>query len=215
MVMVLLILQYLFIFILVLLAIVLFVPVAYYLDGTKEERYFFSFRISWLWRIFSIIVNKEENQELESYIVIFGLRFSIHSIGKRKKREKTKEIKKQEKTKKDYTKYLSLFQQFFLKELFVFIRRLLRHILPRKCRFHLIYGCSNAAHTGILSGIIAILIPYIKHNDIVLQPVFYEEVIRGELNLRGRMILAVILYYFLQFYFARGVRQVIKEIRTK
>jgi hypothetical protein len=57
--------------------------------------------------------------------------------------------------------------------------------------------------------------PYIPHDDIVIRPVFDEEVIRGELNLKGRIILAVIFYYFLQFYFAKGIRQTIRKIRTK
>ena len=119
-----------------------------------------------------------------------------------------------EKLKRDI-KYFSLFHQSFLTPLFKFLRRLFRHVLPRKYRFHLIYGCSDAADTGMLSGFIAMLWPYIPHDDRVIRPVFDEEVIRGELNLEGRIIIAVILYYFLQFYFAKGIRQTIRKIRKK
>jgi len=210
-----LILQYLLLALLVLLVMVLFVPVVYTLDGIKNEHYFFSFRISWLWKILSILINKEENQAVNNCIVIFGFPISINNIRKKKQRAKIGGREKQKRSKKGNTKYFGLFQQSFLKQLFKFLRRLFRHILPRKYRFHLTYGCADAADTGMLAGFIAILWPYIPHDDIVMHPVFDREVIQGELNLEGRIVIAVIFYYFLQFYFAEGIRQIIRKIRTK
>lgn len=212
--MVFLVLEYLLITLLVLLIMILFIPVVYTLNGIKNEYYFFSFRVSWLWKIFSIIIKKEENQAVDTCIVIFGFRISINHIGKKKERMKNRRKEKQKKLKRDI-KYFSLFHQSFLTPLFKFLRRLFRHVLPRKYRFHLIYGCADAADTGMLSGFIAMLWPYIPHDDIVIRPVFDEEVIRGELNLEGRIIIAVILYYFLQFYFTKDIRQMIRKIRTK
>jgi len=169
-----LILEYLLITLLFLLIIILFIPVVYSLDGIKNEYSFFSFRLSWPGKILSILIKKEENQTLDTCIVIFGFRISINNIGKKKQRVKIKDKEKQKILKKVNTKYLSIVHQSFLTQLFIFLRRLFRHILPRKFRFHLIYGFEDAADTGMLSGFIAILLPYILNDDIVLRPAFLE-----------------------------------------
>jgi hypothetical protein len=36
---------------LILFALIIFVPIAYSVEGVKEDQYFFTIRISWLWKI--------------------------------------------------------------------------------------------------------------------------------------------------------------------
>ena len=210
-----LILQYFLITLFVLLLMILFIPVIYALDGTKNESYVFFFRASWLWNLLSILVSKEGNQVTNIFIVFFGFHIPINRVEKKKKSVEIEDRKRQKKTRKMNIKYFNVLDQSLLTQLFKFLRRLFRHILPGKFQLNLIYGFSNAADTGMLAGLIAILWPYIPHNDITIYPVFDQEVIQGDLSLKGRIILAVILCYFLQFYFAKGIRKTIRKIRIK
>ena len=217
---VLFILIYLFIIIFVLLAMILFIPVIYSVEGAKEERYFLDIKISWLGNIVNVNVNKEENKKIDFFISIFGLHIPLHDSKKAKKRSKKGEIKKQkrkrEKTKKEFKKYFSFFQRSFLDKSFLLVKKVLKHILPKKYRLHLIYGFEDPADTGMLTGIFFMLFPNISNSDMIkIYPVFDEELIQGEMSIKGRIIIAVLIYYFLQFYFAQGVRQMIKKIRNK
>ncbi|MEA2021898.1 MAG: DUF2953 domain-containing protein [Candidatus Caldatribacteriota bacterium] len=214
------ILIYLFIIILVLLAMILFIPVIYSVEGAKEERYFLDIKISWLGNIINVNMNKEENKKIEFFISIFGLRIPLHDSEKVKKRSKKGEIKKQErkrkKTKKEFKKYFSFLQQSFLNKAFLLVKKVLKHILPKKYRLHLIYGFEDPADTGMLTGLFFVLFPNISNSDMIkIYPVFDEELIQGEMCIKGRIIIAVLIYYFLKFYFAQGVRQMIKKIRNK
>ena len=208
------------IFLLILLGMILFIPVYYSLEGIKKEQYFISFRISWLWKIIAFIISKEENKKTASYIGIFGFRISIPDSGRKKERAETEDKRKKEKAKKkkkkNYTRYFSLFHRSLLKKVLLFVRRVLRHILPGKYRCQLIFGCEDPADTGLLAGLFAMVLPYVPHRDmIMLHPVFDEEVFQGEISIQGRIVLAVIANYALQFYFARGIRSAIRIIREK
>jgi len=199
---------------------ILFIPVIYSVDGTKEELYFLTVRISWLGNIINVNVNKEENEKIEFLMGIFGFRIPLNESKKIKKRSKKGEIKKQEikrkKKKKEFKKYFSFFQRSFLDKLFLLVKKVLRHVLPKKYRLHLIYGFEDPADTGMLTGLFFMLFPNISNSDMMkISPIFDEELIQGEVSIKGRIIIAVLIYYFLQFYFAQGVRQMIKKIRNK
>lgn len=210
---ILVILQFVCIVLLILLLMILFIPIIYTLNGMKKEYYFLSFQISWLGRILYILIQKEENQPLYSAIVFLGFRIPIHP-GKAK-RVKINKIKQPRKATGGKAKYVILFHSSLLKPLFKFFQSLFRNVFPQEYQFHLRYGFSDPADTGMLSGLITLLWPLIPPGDINLYPVFGGEVLEGECMFKGRIILAVIIYSFLQFYFARGIRPAIRKIRTK
>ena len=86
--------------------------------------------------------------------------------------------------------------------------------MPKEYRLYLIYGFEDPADTGMLTGLFFMLFPNTSNSDIMkIHPVFDKEVIQGEISIKGRIIVAVIIYYFLQFYFAEGIRQMIRKIR--
>jgi|GEM_PF-3082306 len=210
----------LFIIIFVLLAMIFFIPVVYSVEGAKEEQYFFTIRISWLWKAINIIVNKKENKKIEFFMSIFGFRIPLHNREEAQKRSKKKEIKKTDKArkkiKKDFNRYFSFLRRSFLDKSLLFIRRVLRHVLPKQFRLHLIYGFEDPSDTGMLTGLFFMLFPNISNSDIMrIYPVFDEEIIQGEISIEGKIILAVIIFCFLQFYFAEGVRHTLRKIRNK
>lgn len=210
----------LFLILLVLFAMIIFIPIVYSIEGAKQERYFFALRISWLGKIINLVVNKEEHEKMDFFLTIFGFRITIQDRKKvSKKREKGKlkkeEIKKKN-VKQDLNKYFSLFQRSFLDQSFRLTRRVFRHIMPKEYRLHLIYGFEDPADTGMLTGLFNLLFPSISNSDMMkINPVFDKEMIQGEISIKGRIIIAVLIYYFIQFYFAQGIRQTIRKIRNK
>lgn len=213
-----LILGYFFIALFLLLLLIPFLPFFYTIYGAKNESYLLFFSLRCLWKIFRIVIQKEENQALDICIVIFGFHIpisvrNIWNIRKKKERSKDKEGEKSKKLKNN-TRYFALSKQSFLEPLFKFIRRLFAHILPQKFHFYLSYGFADPADTGMLAALIAINRHCIPQGDILLIPVFDKEMVSGKFCIEGRIILSVIIIYFLQFYFSKGVRRKIKEIRT-
>ncbi|MFW6135020.1 MAG: DUF2953 domain-containing protein [Elusimicrobiota bacterium] len=199
---------------------IIFIPVVYSIEGAKEESYFFTLRISWLGKMISFILNKEEYKKMDFFLTIFGFRITLQDHKKIQKKRKKGEIKKRErkrkKEKQNINKYFSFFQRSFLDQSFRLIRRVFRHIMPKEYHFHLIYGFEDPADTGMLTGLFYLLFPTIFNTDMMkINPVFDKEMIQGEISIKGRIIIFVLIYYFLQFYFARGIRQTIRKIRNK
>ena len=211
----------LFLILLILFAMIIFIPIVYSIEGAKEECYYLTLRISWLWKIFNFIVNKEEYKKMDFFLTIFGFRVTLQDRKKVKEKKKKKgEIKKLEskrkKAKQKINKYLSFFQRSFLDQSFRLIRRVFRHIIPKEYSMHLIYGFEDPADTGMLTGFFYLLFPTIHNSDMMkINPVFDKEMIQGEISIKGRIIIVVLIYYFIQFYFAQGIRQTIRKIRNQ
>ena len=207
-----------FLILLILFAMLLLIPIVYSVEAAKEEHYCFDTKISWLGNIIHVQVNKEEHQKMDFFISIIGLHIPLHDRKKVPKRSKKEERKKQERkrTKQELNKYFSFFQRSFLDQAFLLLKKVLRHIMPKKFYLHLIYGFEDPADTGMLTGLFFMLFPNMTNRAIInVDPVFDEERIQGELSMKGRIILAVLIYYFLQFYFAQGVRQTIRKMRNQ
>jgi len=210
----------LFLILLILFAMIIFIPIIYSVAGAKEEQYFFVLRISWLGDLIKLIVNKEEHKKMDFFLNIFGFRITLQDRKKVQEKKKKGKIKKEERkrknTKQDLNKYFSFFQQSFLNKSFLLVKKVLKHILPKKYRLHFIYGFEDPADTGMLTGFFYLFFPTIPNSDMIkIYPVFDEELIQGEISIKGRIIIAVLIYYFIQFYFAQGIRQTIRKIRNK
>ncbi len=210
----------LFLILLILFAMIIFIPIVYSIKGAKEECYFLTLRISWLWKIINFIVNKEEHKKMDFFLTIFGFRVTLQDRKKVQEKRKKGEIKKLEskrkKAKQEINKYFSFFQRSFLDQSFRLIRRVFKHIIPKEYSLHLIYGFEDPADTGMLTGLFYLLFPSIYNSDMMkINPVFDKEMIQGEIGIKGRIIIVVLIYYFIQFYFAQGIRQAIRRLRNK
>jgi hypothetical protein len=54
-----------------------------------------------------------------------------------------------------------------------------------------------------------------KNFNIALQPVFYDEVLEGKFLIKGRIVLAPILWIAVKFILSRPVRNILKERKRK
>ena len=86
---------------------------------------------------------------------------------------------------------------------------LLKSIKPRKSRADITFGLSNAADTGEMVGKIYAFYP-LYYKWLKLTPDFYEKGVEGEFDIRGRIILAVIVFPALRILLSRDFRRTIK-----
>jgi len=98
----------------------------------------------------------------------------------------------------------------FTKRLFAFIKRILKHILPRKLKVKGEIGFSDPSSTGYLMGIISTIRPSFARS-LFVKPNFEREILTGEAYVEGRVSIAYIAFEFVRFYLNKANKEVIKK----
>jgi len=202
----LLIIEYILAICLILIMLVFFVPIFFHLQVSKYNSLLLWIKVNWLFNAFYCHIEKRGNQKPVAIVRILGLKIPIErEEAQKKKREKIKKEKK--------FNFRALLNKPFLTKVFQFIKKILKHILPQEFRVRLSYGFDNPANTGILCGFIALFSTYFSQYDICLNPIFDQEILEGELFLKGRLFCFVITYYILQLVLSKTFRKTIKEAK--
>lgn len=93
------------------------------------------------------------------------------------------------------------------------VKTLIRHILPRKASGYVVFGFDDPYLTGqVLAG--ASLLYAWYGQKIELIPMFEEEVLEGELKLKGRLRMGTILFCGLKVYLNKNFRVLLKRWRS-
>jgi hypothetical protein len=198
---ILVILEYILVICLSVIILILFVPIFFHLQVSKYNDLILWAKVNWFFNAIYCHIKKEGDQDLVIILKIFGLQIHL----------KEGRAKKKRKEKKYYFK--ALLNKPFLTKAFQFIKRVLKHIVPQEFRVRLSYGFDNPANTGILCGFIALFSAYFSGYDICLSPIFDQEILEGELFLKGRLFCFVITYYVLQLVLSKTFRKTIKEAK--
>jgi len=201
----LLILEYILMICLSVIILILFVPIFFHLQVNKYNELILWVKINWLFNAIYCHIKKEGDQNLAIILKIFGVQIHLKEGKVEKKKEKIIKEKKYD--------FRALLNQPFLTKAFQFIKKVLKHILPQEFRVRLSYGFDNPANTGILCGFIALFSVYYSGYDIYLNPIFDQEILEGELFLKGRIFCFVITYYILQLVLSKTFRKTIKEAK--
>lgn len=90
-------------------------------------------------------------------------------------------------------------------------KKIFRHILPKKGSVSLVFGREDPYLMGKLLGYAGAAYPF-THKFLTLQPVFGENRLEGEVHIRGRIRLGVILGYVLRLLLNKNIRQKLKEV---
>ena len=94
------------------------------------------------------------------------------------------------------------------------IKKLLKHMLPRRTKGYIKYGFDDPYYTGkLLSYISLFSIAYNK--DIKVIPAFDKQVIDFDFNYKGHMQLAVALYILLRVWFDKDFKRVYNEYKNR
>jgi hypothetical protein len=203
---ILVILEYILLICLSVIILILFVPIFFHLQVSKYNDLILWAKVNWFFNAIYCHIQKEGDQNLVLTLKLFGLQ--IHLKEGREKKKKKENIKKEKKF-----DFRVLLNQPFLTKIFQFIKKVLKHIVPQEFRAKLFYGFDNPANTGILCGFIALFSAYYSGYDIFLNPIFDQEILEGELFLKGRLFCFVITYYILQLVLSKTFRKTIKEAK--
>jgi hypothetical protein len=198
---ILVILEYILVICLSVIILILFVPIFFHLQVSKYNDLILWAKVNWLFNAIYCHIKKEGDKNLVIILKIFGLQIYL----------KEGRAKKKKKEKKYYFK--ALLNKPFLTKAFQFVKRVLKHIVPQEFRVRLSYGFDNPANTGILCGFIALFSAYFSGYDIFLNPIFDQEILEGELFLKGRLFCFVITYYILQLVLSKTFWKTIKEAK--
>ena len=91
-------------------------------------------------------------------------------------------------------------------------RKLIRHVLPRKIRGSITFGCEDPALTGQILGAVAIAYP-LYGKGVAVYPRFEEKILEGQLQMKGRIVVACQLWQSWKIYRNPDVRKTLKKIR--
>ena len=201
----LLIIEYILAICLILIMLVFFVPIFFDIQVSKYNGLVLWVKVNWLFNAFYCHIEKKGSQKTVAIVRILGIKIPIERERAKKKKEKIKKEKKFD--------FRALLNKPFLTKAFQFIIKVLKHIVPQEFRVRLSYGFDNPANTGILCGLIALFFAFFSGYDIFLVPVFDQEILEGELFLKGRVFGFVITYYILQLVLSKTFRKTIKEAK--
>lgn len=91
-------------------------------------------------------------------------------------------------------------------------KKLLRHVFPQKLEGHITFGLENPAATGQVLAVIGATCP-IHKNAIAVTPVFDEEILEGEVSLRGRIYFVALVKLAVEVYFNKDIKAFLKSIK--
>lgn len=92
------------------------------------------------------------------------------------------------------------------------VRRLVRHVLPRRIRGQVTFGFEDPYYTGQVLSIASILYPY-YYKSLKLYPVFDQVKLEGEIDFKGRIRMATVLILSARVYLDKNFRTLLKRFR--
>lgn len=143
------------------------------------------------------------------------------------KKIRSKILKLRETVKKGYKKIKKLFHQKeeitklldkpetkeVLRFVWEYLKKTLRHILPRKIKGYLIYGSDDPATTGKVLGAIAMFYA-ITGPVLRIQPDFEQKRLECDLEFCGRVQVFTILVILGKLYFNKELKQLLQEVKN-
>lgn len=165
----------------------------------------------------------QEKQEKIDKIKKSGKKKANKNFFKNKKgnEKKNKNRFKKNKAKEEKTGIIDRLKQikeFFDKEeykgvvgfVIFHIKKIIKSILPKRIKAKLVFGTEDPALTGYILGGASLLYAFTK-SSLTITPDFEESKIEGDVDFKGRIIIAVIVYHGLRVILDKRVRRLIKE----
>lgn len=97
-----------------------------------------------------------------------------------------------------------------IKDILAVLKKMVRHILPRKFRGRVEFGLEDPYVMGQVLALLGMLMP-LYQDKLEVYPDFEEEKLKGDFSCKGRIIPGYLLFYVLKLLLNKEVRRVIKE----
>jgi len=92
------------------------------------------------------------------------------------------------------------------------LKRLLKHVLPRKIKGYAAYGADNPATTGQVLGILSVI--YARCGQLLaIRPNFVEKQLECDVELKGRIQLFTLIVIAVKVFLNQELRQLITEVK--
>ncbi len=97
-----------------------------------------------------------------------------------------------------------------IKSILTVLKKMVRHILPRKFRGRVEFGLEDPYVMGQILALLGMLMP-LYQDKLEVYPDFEEEKLKGYFSCKGRIIPGYLFFYVLKLLLDKEVRRVIKE----
>lgn len=94
------------------------------------------------------------------------------------------------------------------------IKRILKNIKPKVCKGHLIYGSDDPASVGKIMAISGIIYPVFEDN-LVIEGIFSEDILKGDIYIKGRVTIFVLIKAAWILYFNKDIKRMIKVFKRE
>lgn len=183
-----------------LLAMLLIAPIKYCIVGQRQERSYGEIKVSWLWGV-EVCYSYDSQAGFNNYIKLLCKKISFH--GRKNKAAAAK--------KKNFD-FKYLLDKAFLKKAIKFFKDMVDHIKPQTFVLNGKIGLDNPFNTAMAIGMLSLL----DMPGVTIEPIFDEEILEGKLEIRGEVVIGIVLMMFIKFLITQPVRNiVIKLIKNK
>ncbi|HOQ38069.1 MAG TPA: DUF2953 domain-containing protein [Acetivibrio sp.] len=201
----LMILGYVIIALIFLLTLIMIVPIEFKIHGEKYEKVFLKARVILFKGLIGGHFKLAGNEKMQIYATVFGFKKRIE-VDKFKKLKSDKEKPKRKEKKREKIDFQKYLEPDFIECALISLKKVLRHIKPRKFIIEGRVGFEDPYVTGLMCAVLNVFYEVLKKANISIKTVFDDEVLEGRCLIQGRVIPAYIAYIALRLYFSGPVR---------
>jgi hypothetical protein len=214
------IIKYLFLTLLAIILLILFVPFDYHIKGKKEEMNLsLEGSFAWLFGGVKVSISNITNKVRIRLLWLFSFTTNMGKTNGEKDsiKGKTTKEKASEESKKSRrrTNPLTYINRELIELVKRTMKRIYKYIKPDELFFEGDIGFEDPYYTGILSAIVYSSYRVPKGYYILINPVFDKEVYDGKLEIKGRLVMALILWSCLTILLTRPVFNIILKERKE
>jgi hypothetical protein len=210
---------YLLIALLLFLVTLLVVPFQYKGEAEVDGGITFSYKVGWFWNLFNIRGTRSEESNTTEVFLGSKRVFTVKTRDK-KEVEETEEITENvKKAAKKENNLKSMLETSFIKEVFKYLKKIVKQIVPNYLHIHGTYGFDDPSITGMTAGFIYTLQGIWPGSRIQLQPCFTEEILELELKTSGSIRVGKLAWDTARFALKKDIRTKIfkrnKKVKLK
>ena len=128
-----------------------------------------------------------------------------------------KVIKKRDMILQKITGVRSLLEKPYTKKVLkdgkVLLKKMWKHVRPRKLQGNIHFGLEDPATTGQLLGVVGMLYP-VYRNHFVIAPDFEQQIFEGKIYAKGRVQIGRMTFLALRFMLTRDFFKTVQRART-
>lgn len=188
----------------------LIVPFTYKAYIKKSDLLYVYGNFAWLFKAVKVEAIKESGEAFKVALKIFG-RFDILLDSTKFNKGKEKDNKKNKKNKKKSSKGFNL---DLIKGVISLAKEILIHIKPKRLYIKARIGFDDPSNTGILCALKYQFQHLIQNYEVYIEPVFDDEVLEGEIDIRGRLVVVSLIYYAIKAFWPFIINKTKNKIKN-